>query len=150
MQAIEQDPKALLFNSHAVALARMKAFFITKKGYMGTASHSITVGDQVALVSGVHVPLVFRKWDDNEAFRLMGPAFVHGVVYGEAWQDVLNGGLTACLMTTILSQGVESRLLSQCMTLQYTVITIFIESSLCRCLSAPYCLVLYINSIALY
>ena len=37
---------------------------------------------------------------------------------------MLNGGLTACLMTTILSQGVESRLLSQCMTLQYTVITI--------------------------
>jgi hypothetical protein len=37
---------------------------------------------------------------------------------------MLNDGLAACLMTTILSQGVESRLLSQCVTLQYTVITI--------------------------
>jgi hypothetical protein len=87
MRAIEQNPMAKLFHVHAFLGAIKKAFFITENGYIGTASHSIAAGDQIVLLFGLRVPIVLRKGDDGRSYRLMGPAFVNGVMYGEVWKE---------------------------------------------------------------
>lgn len=88
MQAIEQDPKASFFSGHAVPLSRGKAFFTTEKGYMGTTSYAIAIGDHIILVSGLSIPLVVRQKGDTSLFMLMGPAYVQGAMWGEAWRKM--------------------------------------------------------------
>jgi hypothetical protein len=45
-------------------------------------------GDQVWLVRGGRVPLVVRPHgEDGEAWELVGEAYVHGIMYGEAFHD---------------------------------------------------------------
>jgi hypothetical protein len=88
MRAMEQNPRAKLFYSHANLGAIKKAFFITESGYIGTASHSIAAGDQVVFLSGVRALLVLRKRDGDMTYRLMGPAFVRGVMYGEVRKEM--------------------------------------------------------------
>jgi hypothetical protein len=84
MKLIEEDRYAYYFSNNIIPMARMKAFFITEDGYIGTAPHSIAVNDHVVLVCGAPHPLVLRKQDSGN-FRLLGPAFVRGAMHGEAW-----------------------------------------------------------------
>jgi hypothetical protein len=39
----------------------------------------------VALVAGLEVPFIVRK--DGKCFRLIGPAYMHGVMKGERWDE---------------------------------------------------------------
>ncbi len=89
MEAIMQNTKTAFFSNQAIKHARSKAFFTTKEGYIGTASTTIEVGDRLALVSGVAVPLVLRKAEGGpDWYTLVCPAFVHGVMFGEKWPEV--------------------------------------------------------------
>ncbi|KAL8856235.1 MAG: hypothetical protein Q9178_007152 [Gyalolechia marmorata] len=69
----------------AVLFSNRKCFFTTEEGYMGTAPDFIQSGDCIALISGVCMPLVLRPVSDG--FHLVTHAYVHGVMYGDAWPD---------------------------------------------------------------
>jgi hypothetical protein len=61
-------------------------FFITKKNYIGLAPLVAKEKDVIALVDSVHVPMVLRHSkidDEREGFVVVGPCYVHGVMYGE-------------------------------------------------------------------
>ncbi|KAK1596663.1 heterokaryon incompatibility protein-domain-containing protein [Colletotrichum navitas] len=65
--------------SHAVHLKLFK----TLKGYIGAGSESLQEDDSVWIVPGSRVPLIFRK-DGPDHHRLVGGAYVHGLMHGEA------------------------------------------------------------------
>jgi hypothetical protein len=56
--------------------------FLSKKGYMGLCAGSIQEGDITVIFLGGKFPYIIRENDDG-TFRLIGEAYVHGIMYGE-------------------------------------------------------------------
>ena len=54
----------------------------------GVCTNDVAVGDRVALVSGVPVPLVIRPY--HHSAHLISPAILAGVMEGQAWQPNAN------------------------------------------------------------
>jgi hypothetical protein len=60
----------------------------TKIGYIGLATRNVEVDDTVFLLKGGNVPYILRKIDqaaDEDEYILVGDCYVHGIMYGEAW-----------------------------------------------------------------
>jgi hypothetical protein len=57
----------------------------SKAAVLGTVFHSAVAGDSVVLLEGAEWPVVLRKTGTN--WRFIGPAFVTGIMDGEAWAD---------------------------------------------------------------
>ncbi len=99
----EHDPKALelealtyLGSSQRRALHNRR-FFRTNKGYYGVGHREIEVGDVSCVLRGANIPFVLRKERvDSETlatadrvadrFRLVGEAFIQGVMRGELFR----------------------------------------------------------------
>ncbi|OCK73302.1 HET-domain-containing protein [Lepidopterella palustris CBS 459.81] len=62
-----------------------RAFFTTSNGYMGTAFHTVQVGDDVVLLSGCRVPMLLRP--EGTYYRAIGPAYVHGIMQDDSWSQ---------------------------------------------------------------
>ncbi|RYN90319.1 hypothetical protein AA0120_g5694 [Alternaria tenuissima] len=87
-EAIQQDPSAALFHTHVALGTRAKLFFVTENGYYGTTSATIECNDYVVLVSGLQVPLIVRPIEGEAGhYKLLGPAFVNGMMSGELWPE---------------------------------------------------------------
>jgi hypothetical protein len=87
-RGIQQDEKAALFHTQASIGTRVKSFFITERVFYGTATAAIERGDRIILVAGLRVPLVVRLVDErDDHFRVIGPAFVTGMMEGELWVE---------------------------------------------------------------
>ena len=68
-------------------LANGRVLFISSKGYLCSGSEGIAVGDSVALVAGVPLPLILRAAGDGKiAWTVVGPAVVAGITNGDAWR----------------------------------------------------------------
>jgi hypothetical protein len=69
------------------------AFFITKAGYIGMGPPKILPGDQVWVLYGSRVPFVMRKAKTSDKdyhtpqLTLIGDAYLHGIMDGEAVSD---------------------------------------------------------------
>jgi len=57
----------------------------TQTGYLAMLPAQAKSGDQIVLMKGSKVPLVARRI--NAKWELVGPAYVHEIMYGEAWRD---------------------------------------------------------------
>jgi hypothetical protein len=78
----------VLFHTQASIGTRVKSFFITERVFYGTATAAIERGDRIILVAGLRVPLVVRLVDErDDHFRVIGPAFVTGMMEGELWVE---------------------------------------------------------------
>jgi hypothetical protein len=44
-------------------------------------------GDVVTLLEGGKVPVILRPFKDSSDFQMIGEAYVHGVMYGEAFRS---------------------------------------------------------------
>ena len=67
-----------------VVLATLhKRLLFTHEGYIGMAPHSSSKGDKVCLLLGCRVPVVLRERREGR-YELVGEAYVHGVMKGEA------------------------------------------------------------------
>jgi hypothetical protein len=58
-----------------------RQFGVTTGGRVGLIPLSAKVGDDVGLFAGCRVPFVLRKFKNG--YRIMGDAYVHGVMNGE-------------------------------------------------------------------
>ncbi|PSR82765.1 heterokaryon incompatibility protein-domain-containing protein [Coniella lustricola] len=65
----------------------------TSKGYVGLCDQDTQVGDHVALVQNLCVPIILRPGSDN-AWKLVGEAFFHGIMHGELWSGAKAGTLS--------------------------------------------------------
>jgi hypothetical protein len=77
------DPALRKFHFEAWIAARGKCFFMTKDSRMGTGQGQVSEGNVVAVVAGLKMPLILAAV--KEHFRLVGHAYVHGIMDGEAW-----------------------------------------------------------------
>lgn len=81
------------------AIARRK-FFVSQKGYMGFAPLGTKPGDRICVLAGGRAPLIVRAAPENDGkasdrfvCRLLGDAYVHGLMDGEAMKLVDDGVL---------------------------------------------------------
>lgn len=75
--------------------------FITREGYLGLAPETAQPGDQLGILFGGRHPFVLRPVrtesndkiaeHENEEFTLIGPAWVHGIMHGEAMEALEEG-----------------------------------------------------------
>jgi hypothetical protein len=60
----------------------------TKGGYLALASHATEVGDDIMICKGSCVSLIMRNCGGKEGeFELIGDAYVHGIMNGEAFES---------------------------------------------------------------
>jgi hypothetical protein len=65
---------------------RRCAFFLTRSGRLGTAFHTARKGDLVVLFEGANRPMLVRPVGERR-YTLVGPAYVHGIMEGQAWPN---------------------------------------------------------------
>lgn len=58
--------------------------FRTRKGYFGMGALGLARGDSVCIVAGCRVPIVLRRRCGENRYGLIGGAYVHGFMDGEA------------------------------------------------------------------
>ncbi|PSN66868.1 hypothetical protein BS50DRAFT_600482 [Corynespora cassiicola Philippines] len=63
---------------------RRRRLFSTRLDYLGTGPRSLQEGDEVWILHGGNVPFVLRPVAGGNEYRLVGEAFVYGVMHGEA------------------------------------------------------------------
>jgi hypothetical protein len=64
-----------------------RKLFVTANRYLGLGSGSMAVGDQVWILSGSGAAMVLRGTETEDEFRLVGAAYVHGIMNGEQVGD---------------------------------------------------------------
>ena len=64
-----------------------RILFVTERGYIGLGPLSSFAGDDVAVLCGGKTPYVlFGRDQDSTSLHLVGEAYVHGLMDGEAFQ----------------------------------------------------------------
>ena len=80
------------FLAHARLWTRNRTLVLSDKGYIGLAPSATLPGDRICVLHGFHAPLILRPvkagGGDGE-FRLVGDAYVHSIMDGEAIKDTL-------------------------------------------------------------
>jgi hypothetical protein len=61
----------------------------TKKGYLAVVPSQTIVGDHIALYKGGKMPFVVRLGQEEGKRELIGSGYVHGIMFGEAWDEKL-------------------------------------------------------------
>lgn len=101
-----------------IAFSNLKGFVVTESGRMGTAParletglggratavNLVKPGDRVAVIAGLEMPIVLRPIDIDDGkdpkmvqnsgkrvYQLVTHAYIHGIMYGEAWKDETKG-----------------------------------------------------------
>lgn len=60
-----------------------RRFFTSVGGYFGLGPRCMEQGDVCAILFGADVPFILRPTETGGTFRLVGQAYMHGVMYGE-------------------------------------------------------------------
>lgn len=81
------------FASAMGAACRWRRFFVTGKGFMGIGPPCLREGDGVSVLGGGIVPFLLRRWRGGEGCKLVGEAYVYGIMDGEACEQPLRGDL---------------------------------------------------------
>ncbi|KAH8897871.1 hypothetical protein GQ53DRAFT_837633 [Thozetella sp. PMI_491] len=87
LEQSNKHPDTFMRGRVAKAFADMYAgrrVFRTAEGYLGIGNSRLQDGDAVMLVAGASTPFIFRSVDGQNTFSLVGEAYVHGVMDGEA------------------------------------------------------------------
>ena len=65
---------------------RHKRLITTRKGGVGMGPHEARKGDKIVLLLGCRLPVILRKRED-ESYILIGEAYIHGIMNGEAMTE---------------------------------------------------------------
>ena len=64
---------------------RGRALFVTSKGFIGLGPKDAQLNDEVYTLIGGETPFVLRRTAISNEFRLIGEAYIHGIMNGELW-----------------------------------------------------------------
>lgn len=67
-------------------------FIITETGRIGLAPMGTQYQDTVAILDGMVTPFVLRQVRGTADYELIGPCYLHGIMYGEATSNPSDGG----------------------------------------------------------
>ena len=84
-RSLERRKDAMTLQSLIGLFTLNNRFFTTGKKYFGQGVPQVEAGDEVLLVAGVPRPLIARR--TGARYRLIGPAYVHGIMDGEKWPE---------------------------------------------------------------
>lgn len=84
-EAIENDPDVLFFHQKVMVASPSRTLFVSDSGHVGTAPASIKAGDEIVLVSGFQYPILVRADEEAEVYRMLGTAYVPGMMEGQFW-----------------------------------------------------------------
>lgn len=89
------------FNAHISRATARRRFFVSREGFIGLGPPGTKVGDKICVLAGGKVPFILRDLEgdergDNESkpgtyCRLLGDAYVHGLMDGQAVKMVEDG-----------------------------------------------------------
>lgn len=68
-----------------------RRFFSTEHGRIGLGPEGVRVGDQICVIRNAWTPFVIRSGEGKGCSRLIGEAYVDGLMYGEAFGLVEEG-----------------------------------------------------------
>ena len=60
-----------------------RRFISSDEGHFGLAHRSVRTGDEVWILAGGRTPYILRKRRRRNGYKLLGEAFLHGMMYGE-------------------------------------------------------------------
>ncbi|KAF7956997.1 hypothetical protein EAE96_004319 [Botrytis aclada] len=63
----------------------------TDQGLIGMVSCRARKSDQVWILLGCSIPLILRKWENNEGYQVIGECYLHGYMSGEIQEEVISG-----------------------------------------------------------
>ncbi|PMD19491.1 HET-domain-containing protein [Hyaloscypha hepaticicola] len=69
-------------------------FFVTAGGLIGRGGMSVKQHDLLCVFNGAKVPFVLRKNEGSKYFRIIGDAYVHGIMKGAVMREVKEKGIT--------------------------------------------------------
>jgi hypothetical protein len=78
------------FHLAVTVRANDRRLFRTHNGYLGLGPKSLQIGDSIWILPDALVPMAFRTAPSNLAnkYRLVGEAYVHGIMHGEAFKNM--------------------------------------------------------------
>lgn len=85
----EQPGNAENFKEAFVTACTQRRIFSTEKCHIGLGPRAMQPGDHVCLLEGATVPIILRPSKDG--FKVVGEAYVSGVMQGEAWEIGMGG-----------------------------------------------------------
>ncbi|KAH0536097.1 hypothetical protein FGG08_007002 [Glutinoglossum americanum] len=85
--ALKMNNSTDMYIVQALTACRRRRFAVTDKGYIGLVPECTELGDGVYILGGVSVPFVLRH-REKVNFTLVGDAYIHGVMDGEAVRDL--------------------------------------------------------------
>jgi hypothetical protein len=68
-----------------------RSVYTTEGGLLALASLQVVPGDEIWLVRGSRTPVVLRQAKEKEGYLLLGQAYVHGIMHGEAMTGEAEG-----------------------------------------------------------
>ena len=77
---------------------KTRRLFATRGGYLGKGTQALREGDEIWLLKGAEVPFILRKVAGTNRHRLVGHAYVHGIMYGEMAEKLKQGGLRTVVL----------------------------------------------------
>lgn len=79
---LERDQAALTFvRLVCEKFGGRRGLFFSMDGFMGSGPPHMEVGDKMAILDGVAVPMILRQDIENRnQFRVIGPSFMHGLM----------------------------------------------------------------------
>jgi hypothetical protein len=81
-----------LFAERVAFACSSRAFFVSRKGYIGLAPEFTMRGDLVCVFCGCDKPLIIRKIDNH--YALVGDSYIYGLMDGEALLEAANRNLS--------------------------------------------------------
>ncbi|KAL5118953.1 hypothetical protein ACEQ8H_003082 [Pleosporales sp. CAS-2024a] len=79
---------------HDVARKKVRRLFVSTEGHVGAAPCRARTDDVVAVLFACSIPLILRKSDNDDAWNVIGEAYVHGFMSGEIAELLRRGKKT--------------------------------------------------------
>ena len=73
-----------------------RRFFITRRGHIGSGPPDMRIGDMVCILLGAKAPMILREVSPKPTYELVGPAYIDGIMHGEAIARLDQVGLAPC------------------------------------------------------
>ena len=80
---LREEQKAAPFTREAATVFTARRIFRTRDNLIGIGPRSLQVDDCIFILPGANVPFLLRKRADG-TYKLVGEAYVHGIMHGEA------------------------------------------------------------------
>jgi hypothetical protein len=78
------EPDGVYLGEKYSNICYYRSIFLTRNGCVGSAPPAMRAGDLVVVLEGGNVPFILRKQNDGDFYKLVGAAYVNGIMKGQA------------------------------------------------------------------